>query len=110
MYKFYKNCHCVILPSYHEGLANVLLEGSATGRPVITTNIPGCKETFVEGKTGYGCEPQNAYSLQLAIEKFLELSFDKRKQMGVNARGKIEIEFDRKIVVEAYMEELKGLN
>lgn len=110
MYKFYKNCHCVILPSYHEGLANVLLEGSATGRPVITTNIPGCKETFVEGKTGYGCEPKNAYSLQLAIEKFLELSFDKRKQMGLNARGKIEIEFDRKIVVEAYMEELKGLN
>ena len=110
MYKFYKNCHCVVLPSYHEGLANVLLEASATGRPVITTNIPGCQETFVEGQTGYGCEPQSAYSLQLAIDKFLALSFDKRKQMGMNARKKIENEFDRKIVVEAYLEELKSFD
>ncbi|SDZ89060.1 glycosyltransferase family 4 protein [Selenomonas ruminantium] len=110
MYKFYKNCHCVILPSYHEGLANVLLEASAIGRPVITTNIPGCQETFVEGKTGYGCEPKSACSLRLAVDRFLSLTHEDRKQMGKEARKKIEAEFDRRIVVEAYMKELEALN
>lgn len=110
MYSFYKNCHCVVLPSYHEGLANVLLEGSATGRPVIATRVPGCQETFTEGVTGLGCEVKNADSLQQALEKFLSLSVDNHIEMGKSARRKIEKEFDRKIVIDAYMRKIAELD
>ena len=46
VHSFYTNAHCVVLPSYHEGMSNVMLEAAATGRPVITTNVPGCRETY----------------------------------------------------------------
>ena len=45
-----------MLPTWHEGMSNVLMEASATGRPVIATNISGCREIFEEGVTGFGCE------------------------------------------------------
>ena len=110
IHSFYKNCHCVVLPSYHEGLANVLLEGAATGRPVIATNVPGCQETFTEGVTGFGCELKNLDSLKQAIEKFLCLSEDKHIEMGKNARRKIEKEFNRKFVIEAYLKKIAELD
>lgn len=50
---WYGMAHCVVLPSYHEGMSNVLLEASAMGRPVITSNIPGCKEAVDEGKPDF---------------------------------------------------------
>ena len=75
MHEFYKNSHCVVLPSYHEGMANVLLEGASTGRPVIATNIPGCKETFDEGKTGFGCEAKSTESLADAMNEKILGSF-----------------------------------
>ena len=49
---FYAEADCVVLPSYHEGMSNVLLEAAATGRPVITSNIPGCRESVENGKSG----------------------------------------------------------
>ena len=107
VHSFYKQCHCVVLPSYHEGMANVLLEASSTGRPVITTRVSGCRETFVEGETGFGCEPRDVDSLVEAFRKFLELSYDKKRQMGIAARRKIENEFDRNIVINAYLEEIE---
>lgn len=106
VHSFYKKCHCVILPSYHEGMANVMLEGSATGRPVITTNIPGCMETFDEGVTGFGCEPKNTNSLIKAMKKFLALSLSDMEKMGKRARVKMEKQFDRNIVIEAYSQEI----
>lgn len=106
---FYKNCHCTVLPSYHEGMANVMLEASSTGRPVITTRVPGCKETFDEGITGFGCEAKNTESLVSAMRKFLSLSKEQRMTMGLAARRKMEKEFDRKIVVRAYEEAIDKL-
>lgn len=103
---FYKNAHCVVLPSYHEGMANVMLEAAATGRPVITTRVPGCRETYEEGKTGLGCEAGDADSLVQAIKSFLSMSYYDRKQMGINGRDKMEKEFSRKIIIDAYLEEL----
>ena len=109
MHSFYKNCHCVVLPSYHEGTANVMLEASATARPVITTTVPGCRETFDEGITGFGCEARNADSLTVAIEKFLNLTTEERTKMGLAARAKMEREYDRQLVIDAYKEEIELL-
>lgn len=109
VHPFYTNCHCAVLPSYHEGMANVLLEASSTGRPVITTRVPGCQETFDEGVTGFGCEAKSAESLAEAMRKFLSLTQDKRKTMGLAARAKMEREYDRNIVVQAYKEEIQGI-
>ena len=104
---FYARCHCVVLPSYHEGTANVLLEASATGRPVIATRIPGCKETFSENITGFGCDVKNVESLCEAIKKFISLSSTQREEMGLAARTKIEAEYDRNLVIAAYQEEIE---
>ena len=111
VHSFYKNAHCTVLPSYHEGMANVLLESSSTGRPVIATNVPGCAETFEEGKTGFGCAAKNTESLVEAFEKFIALSAEQRKEMGVAAREKVRREFDRQIIIDAYGEEIeKAIN
>lgn len=98
---------CTILPSYHEGMSNVLLETAACGRSVIASDVPGCKETFDEGVSGFGIKPKNAENLINVVEKFLLLPRETRMQMGVAGRKKMEKEFNREIVVNAYIEELK---
>lgn len=105
VHSFYRECHCVVLPSYHEGMANVLLEASSTGRPVIASNIPGCRETFDEGVTGFGCEARNVDSLIEALGKFMLLSNNERADMGVKAREWVKKGFDRSIIVKAYLNE-----
>lgn len=106
---FISRSHCVVLPSYHEGMSNVMLEAASSGRPVITTNVPGCQETFDEGITGFGCEAKDKESLVEAMEKFIALPNDKRAEMGLQGRQKIEREFNRDIIVQAYLEEVRRL-
>lgn len=106
VHPFYKKAAAVIMPSYHEGMSNVILEASATGRPVLASNIPGCVEGFEDGKTGIGFEARNKEALLNAIRQFLQMDYDARKEMGKNARAKMERDFDRKKVVSAYMEEI----
>lgn len=103
VHSFVKKCHAVVLPSYHEGMANVLLEAEAGGRPVLASNIPGCRETFDEAVTGFGFEAKNQKDLENAIEKFCLLSNEKRAEMGKAARKKVEKNFDRKNVVNEYL-------
>lgn len=100
---------CTIMPSYHEGMSNVNLESAANGRPVITTNVPGCKETVDDGKTGFLVNAKDAQSLTKGIEKFLNLSYEQKKQMGLEGRKKVEREFDRKMVIDAYMNAIKEI-
>ena len=99
----------VVNPSYHEGMSNVLMEAAATGRPVIASNISGCQEIFEEGETGFGFAPRNAKALVLALGKFLKLTYEERARMGWEARTKMEREFDRTLVTEAYMDEVKKI-
>ena len=106
VHKYYKLAHCVTLPSYHEGMANVLLEAASTTRPVIASRIPGCQETFDEDITGIGCESRDTSSLLQAMRKMYKLSNDVRKQMGLKGREKVKKEFDRQIVVDAYIDEI----
>lgn len=109
VHEYLKNASALVLPTYHEGMSNVLLEASATGRPVITTNISGCKEIFEEGVTGFGCEPGSSEDLIRALRRFLALTPGQREEMGRKARHKMEQEFDREMVAEAYMEEIEAV-
>ena len=97
---YYAMSHCVVLPSYHEGMSNVLLEAAATGRALICSNIPGCREAVEDGKNGYLCEKMNSQSLENGIERFMLLNYEERKRMGIAGRKKIEKEFEKKIVVQ----------
>ena len=103
---YLREVHCTIMPSYHEGMSNVNLESAANGRPVITTNVPGCQETVDDGRTGYLVEARNADSLISAVERFINLPYSQKILMGKNARDKVEREFDRHIVIDAYLKEL----
>ncbi len=109
VHSFIKSAHAVILPSYHEGMANVLLEAASSGRPVLASNIPGCKETFDEGISGFGFEIRNVESLVETIIKFIELPYEEKKKMGLAGRVKVEREFDRQIVINSYMEEINRI-
>lgn len=105
---FLKGIHCTIHPTYYpEGLSNVLLESSASARPIITTDRSGCREVIDDGVNGYVVKQQDSQDLIEKIEKFLKLRVDERKAMGLAGREKVEREFDRQIVVEKYIEEVK---
>ena len=97
------------MPSYHEGMSNVILEAAATGRPVIASDIPGCQEGFDDGVTGLGVQARDKESLFNALKKFIEIPYEEKKNMGANARRKMEKEFDRNLVVNAYMEEIESV-
>ena len=101
--------HCVVLPSYHEGMANALLEAAASARPVIASDIPGCRETFDDGITGFACQPRSATSLTEAIEYFIALPHEAKAAMGIAGCHKAAASFDRCLVVEAYRAELNAL-
>lgn len=104
-----KNADCIVLPSYHEGMSNVLLEGAALGKPLITTNIHGCKEVIDDGENGFLCNPKDAESLKEAINKFINLSEAQRKEMGRLSREKVVKEFDRNIVVDQYIKKINEI-
>ena len=105
---FYAQADCVVLPSYHEGMSNVLLEAAASGRAIITTDIPGCREAVDNGKSGMLCRVKSADSLYKAMKRFTELSRDKREAVGKAGRKKMEREFDKKKVVEETVEVITG--
>lgn len=104
-----KESHAVLLPSYHEGMSNVLLESAACGRPLLASRIPGCQEIIDEGITGYCFEPKNVQDLEKVVEKFLILPYEDKMKMGIMARKKVENEFDRKIIIDAYTKEISKL-
>lgn len=101
---FIERCHCFVLPSYHEGMANTLLEAAAMGRPLITSDIHGCKEAV--HKNGYLCQVKDQEDLYRKMKQFLELDNEDKKQMGMESRGHMEDVFDKEKVVNQTM---KGL-
>lgn len=104
-----KRSHALILPSYHEGLANVLLEAAAMGRPVIASRIPGCQEAFEERVTGLGVEKKNSRDLEAVIEKFILMPYENKKVMGQRGREKMVREFNRDNIIKAYLEEIYSI-
>ena len=96
---YYQNADCVLVPSYHEGMSNVLLEAAATGRPLITTDIPGCAETVDHGTTGLICKVKDRDSLLACMEQMLLTSKADRVAMGIAGHEKMVREFNRELVV-----------
>jgi glycosyltransferase involved in cell wall biosynthesis len=101
--KFIAEADCLVLPSYREGTSNTLLEASSMEKPVITTNTTGCKEIVDDGITGYLCNVRDSKDLAEKMEQMLLLSPDQKNEMGKKGRQKIIKEFDKQIVLSAYL-------
>ena len=97
---------CVVLPSYREGVPRSLLEASAMGRPLIATDVPGCRDVVDDGINGFLCEARSAPALADAIRRMMALAPAERQAMGVRGRTKVENEFGVERVVAAYRREL----
>ena len=98
---------CVVLPSYREGLPRSLLEAAAMARPMIATNVPGCRDIVVDKENGFLCEARSPESLAAAMEAMLRLDPPERAAMGRRARARVEREFDQALVVQAYLRALR---
>lgn len=100
---------CVVLPSYREGTPKSLLEAAAIGRPIVTTDVPGCREVVVDNGNGFLCTAQNATSLAETLKKMIELPKSKRQAMATQGRKMVEEKFDEVIVINQYLEVLKSI-
>lgn len=101
---------CVVLPSYREGVPRTLLEAAAVGRPVITTDVPGCRDAVVDGVTGWLCRIADEDDLARCMLTFIETSSVKRAAMGMRGRERIEAEFDERLVLQAYLREVQCIS
>lgn len=108
MIPFFEMAHCIVHPSYYpEGMSNVLLEAAAHCRPIIATDRSGCRETVDDKKSGFIVPIKDEAALVNALEAFLAMPYDQKRDMGLAGRAKIEKEFDRQFVVGAYLEEIE---
>jgi glycosyltransferase involved in cell wall biosynthesis len=94
--------HCVVLPSYREGAPRTLIEAAAMARPLIATDVPGCRSVVKSGVSGFLCEARSGESLATACLRFLDLSREEQTLMGRAGREKMKTEFDQALVVQAY--------
>lgn len=106
---FLENATCIVQPSYHEGMSNVCLEAAAMGRPLLVSDIPGCRETVNDGETGFYVPVKEKEALLQRMEQFHFLSLEQKKEMGRKGREKMEREFDRRLVIQKYLEEIKRI-
>ena len=100
------NASAIVLPSYREGLPRSLLEGAAMARPLIATDVPGCREVVEDGVNGFLCAVQDPRSLADAMAKFAQLPMADREAMGAASRRKVQERFSEEVVIQAYLDEL----
>jgi len=103
---FIRSATAVVLPSYREGMSRALLEAAAMGRPLVGSDVAGCRELIVDGVTGALCRARDAGSLAGAIERIARMPPEGLRDLGRAAREKVEREFGEQIVVDAYLEAL----
>lgn len=102
-----KEAHAIVHASYHEGMSNVLLEAAACARPVIATDVAGCRETYDDGISGIACKARDGDDLVRAIREFIAMPYAQKAAMGQAGRKKAEGEFDRSIVIGHYLKEIE---
>ncbi|MGU7782455.1 glycosyltransferase family 4 protein [Burkholderia sp. PU8-34] len=100
---------CVVLPSYREGVPRTLMEASAMGRPIVATDVPGCRDVVADGDTGLLCTVRDSASLAARIMQMIELGPAGRAAMGARGRQKVVAEFDEQKVVERYTITIRAL-
>ena len=107
--ELYESCHVLIHPSYHEGLSNVCLEAAACGRPVVTTDVPGCRETVIPGETGLLFKSKDKIAAYKAMADILSMTSAERETMGRRGRNYVEENFNRETVVRRYREVVENM-
>ena len=107
--EFLDQADCVVLPSYREGTPRSLLEAASMGKPLITTDVVGCREVVDEGVNGFLCESHSVSDLKIKMEKMLLLSEAERLQMGLNSRSKALTQFNETIVIDRYVQVIENL-
>ena len=100
---------CIVLPSYREGISRVLLEAASMQRPIITTNVPGCKEIVLDGVSGFLCEAQEVNTLIACMMHMLSLSDHERLLFGQQGREHILQYYDQQIIIQRYKDKLSEL-
>ena len=107
--ELYQSCHILIHPSYHEGLSNVCLEAAACGRLVVTTDVPGCRETVIPGETGLLFKSKDKNAAYNALVEILSMTSSEREHMGRQGRKYMEENFNRENVVRKYREVVESV-
>ena len=97
---------CIVLPSYREGTPKTLLEGAAMAKPLITTDVPGCREAVDDGRSGYLCRVKDPVDLADKIQKVIELTDSDLMRLGQNSREKVVLMFDERFVVDEYLKSI----
>jgi glycosyltransferase involved in cell wall biosynthesis len=109
--EFVLEADCVVLPTfYREGVPRSLIEAAAMGRPLIATDIAGCREIVVDNKNGYLCAPRDANDLARKMQQFVETEKKSKEQMGAFSRTLVENAFDEKLVIKKYLNQLAAHN
>lgn len=103
MEKVISKSDCVVLPSYREGLSRVLLESASMAKPIVTTDVAGCKDIVDHGVNGFLCKVKNSESLFQEMEKIILMSEENRVSMGKKGREKVLLAFDEKLVIRKYL-------
>lgn len=98
-----RRADCVVLPSYREGTPKTLLEAAALGKPLVTTDVPGCRETVVDGDNGYLCQVRSADDLAAKMLQVLGLPDAELRRMGQASRRLAETKFDERLVLDKYL-------
>ena len=107
---FVARSHATIHPSvYGEGMSNVLLESASSGRPLITTDNPGCRETVMHEKTGFIYHGGKVHELCGAIERFLSMDNTTRRAMGEAGREYVKANFSRQLVIDTYLKQIEAI-
>ncbi len=109
IHPYMREADAIVLPTYHEGMSNVLMEAAATGRPVIASDISGCREIVNRDVSGILFAPRDKEALFEALDHFMTLTKEQRRTMGQEGRKWVENHFDRNAVVENYMKEISAV-
>ena len=106
---FVTKAGCLVLPSYREGLPKTLLEAAAMGRPIIATDVTGCREVVDHGVNGYLCKVRDASDLAEKMKNMIKLSIDERREMGLRGRKKMKENFDEKLIVQKIINQIENV-
>jgi glycosyltransferase involved in cell wall biosynthesis len=101
---FIQQADCIVLPSYREGTPRTLLEAASIGKPIITTDVPGCHQVVTDGHNGLLCKLKDSTDLAHKMRDMANFGDETLRTMGLNGRKKAELEFDENIVIHKYLQ------